>query len=165
MSISIVVVLCFIVVEVIYFLSFNIQSKENTIGHITYFAGEAKIKKKAYEFYNQNHVNYMIETGAINSSKTKPHVIICQSKSTFEDAFMIAEVIKKNSFDSIFVIAADYHMARSYFFLQIALIGDDINTTFFQVPIWNNSWLDIIQKKNGVKLLYNEVVKLNAGLI
>ncbi len=46
-----------------------------------------------------------------------------KSRSTFEDAFVAAEIIRKNNFNSVILVTSSYHMPRALFLLKAHLLG------------------------------------------
>ena len=49
-----------------------------------------------------------------------------KSRSTFEDALNIRNIVKKHDFKSVILVTSSYHMPRAYFLVQILLAGSDV---------------------------------------
>ena len=49
-----------------------------------------------------------------------------ESRSTFEDAMNIRNIVRKHDFKSVTLVTSTYHMPRAYFLLKILLAGSDV---------------------------------------
>jgi vancomycin permeability regulator SanA len=75
-----------------------------------------------------------------------------KSRSTFEDVYQTAKVIKENQFSSVIVVTSSYHLPRSLFLLKVYLkiLGQDVRIQGFAVVEAEKSDEKLRQYSNGV---------------
>ena len=78
------------------------------------------------------------------------------ARTTYENAYYTAGVIRRQNFSSIVLVTADYHMPRSFILLKLMLAGTGV--TIERAPLDTNRSKDRAGRRRNWKRLYNEGV-------
>lgn len=80
------------------------------------------------------------------------------ARTTYENAYYSADIIRQQGFDSIILVTSDYHMPRALILLRLMTIGRNLSIQRSPAPfLYTDKW----QRE---KKLYNEMVQLWGSL-
>ncbi len=87
------------------------------------------------------------------------HLIEDKARTTAENAVYAGKIIAEHHFKSVILVTASYHLPRSCFLLKAVLAGSEVKIKTVGVSENPIKPLDL-KSSRGLKLIYNEMVKL-----
>ena len=113
-------------------------------------ASERRMKRldKTYRLNNQYH--YLIEETA---------------KTTFQNALLAGEWIRKQGFNSALLVTSDYHMPRSFLLLRLQLIGRGVKVCTVPMETGQFDRNPLLWTALQKKRVHNEMVELWGSLV
>lgn len=87
-----------------------------------------------------------------------------KSRSTFEDALVMKQLLKQHQFKSVILVTSDYHMPRAYLISRLVLLGTGVRLQYFTVHEKNRKH-SMSTSMAQCKLLSNEIVKLWGSIV
>lgn len=84
------------------------------------------------------------------------------SRSTFEDVYQTAKIIKENKLDSVILVTSSYHLPRALFLLKVYLkfSGQQIRIQSFPVKEGKESHKKLMRYSNEAIKLWGSVIEM-----
>ncbi|WP_419662575.1 conserved uncharacterized protein, DUF218 [Desulfosarcina variabilis str. Montpellier] len=92
-------------------------------------------------------------------------IIEQQARTTFENALYTAHIIKRYGFKSVILITSWNHTPRSYFLLNMLLLGSDIDVKIKSVATGRLDQGNWFRHAIGWKMIYNEMLETWGSLV
>lgn len=142
---------------------------------IVVFGGAHARTVKGYDLVNRGLAPYMVVSPASAKQSARldktfrlqnqyQYLIEDRAETTFQNALLVAELVRKHDLKSVLLVTDDYHMPRSWFLFKLQLInsGVAVKTCPVQIGRFGHNPLgwSILQKKR----VYNEMVELCGSL-
>ena len=104
---------------------------------IAVFGGANARYQKGHELANQGMAPYLIISPAsekrlqyfkntFQSDDRIQYIIENQAETTFQNALLVAGLVRKHGLKSLVLVTSEYHMPRAYYLLKLRLIGSDV---------------------------------------
>lgn len=108
----------------------------------------------------ENLENYRKQYGLVQNVS---FIVEDKARSTFENAFHVAQIVRQRHIKDIVLVTEAYHMPRSYLLLKMTLFGSPAKVSFYKVPTAGISGRKL-PASLAAKLMYNEMVKMWGSL-
>lgn len=136
---------------------------------IVFDGGDERVKAGC-TLAGSGYASYLVISPAtgqnINTYKKKYHpqsavkyIIEDKARTTAENAVYAGKIITEHKFKSVILVTASYHLPRSCFLLEAVLAGSEVKVDIVGVAEKPINQLDL-QSWRGIKIMYNEIVKL-----
>ena len=135
---------------------------------IIVFNGSLPRVKAAYSLANQNLAENLVISPASTKnlekydkqyrrSETLKHIVEPKARTTFENALLCSEIIKRKGWKNIILVTHSQHMPRSYFLLRCMLLGQGVRIQRYQAT---QNYLPGIEltRTIEIKIFYNEML-------
>jgi len=137
---------------------------------IVVFDGDSDRIKAGCELADSGYAPYLIISPAsekklnnyrkkYNQSSVVKYIIEDKARTTAENAVYSGKIIAKHQFKSVILVTSFYHLPRSCFLLKTVLAGSKVKVGTVGVAEKPMNPLDL-QSWRGIKIMYNEIVKL-----
>lgn len=91
-------------------------------------------------------------------------IIEPQARTTYENAYFCADIIRQNKFGSVVLVTSDYHMPRAYILLRIMTLGQKVKIQRSPLESRASGEGHSIELRGRKRLLYNEMIKFWGSL-
>lgn len=89
------------------------------------------------------------------SNKQYHFFIEDRAETTFQNAALVAELIRKHDINSVVLVTSDYHMPRSYFLLRLHLIFRGVPVRLWPVEAGHFGSNPLTWSSLHKKIVYN----------
>ncbi|ACL03032.1 protein of unknown function DUF218 [Desulfatibacillum aliphaticivorans] len=86
-----------------------------------------------------------------------------KARTTFENALLCGEIIKREGWNNVILVTHEHHMPRSYFLLRWVLLGEGVEIQRYGVPLRSIEGREV-STTIDLKIMYNEMVDLWGSL-
>lgn len=87
-----------------------------------------------------------------------------QARTTFENALYTRRLILQHNIRSVMLVTSQYHMPRSYFLMQAALLGSGVQVYRYPVVNERQAFNFPPQTARDMKVLHNEMIEFWGSL-
>lgn len=172
-----VIILFLLAAEFVWF--YNVLQKKRdreTVDAIVVFGGDYTRTMMGYALANDGYAAHLIVSPAsvemldrldksYRSNHRYQYLIEDQAETTFQNALLISDIVKKYDLNSLLLVTNDYHMPRSYFLLRLQLLGHGVSVVPYLVEAGRFEANPLKWSVTQKKCIYNEMVELWGSLI